>query len=93
MQHAMTSLDIAQQRLLNQHIARPTFKRPAEVVAWLRQQGVRGVGQSSWGPTVFAVVADAEHAHHLGNHLRSRHALQPSEVLITSAANQGATWR
>src|SRR5439155_19963339 len=26
-----------------------------ELIAWLRQQGVRGVGQSSWGPAVFAV--------------------------------------
>ena len=32
--------------------------RIAEVVAFVRQQGVRGVGQSSWGPTVFAVTED-----------------------------------
>ncbi len=30
------------------------------LVEWFRRQGVSGVGQSSWGPTVFAVVADAE---------------------------------
>ncbi|QJW95461.1 hypothetical protein [Frigoriglobus tundricola] len=28
----------------------------------MRGLGVRGVGQSSWGPTVFAVVGDAEAA-------------------------------
>ena len=32
----------------------------AAVVARLRARGVRGVGQSSWGPTVFAVVRRPE---------------------------------
>jgi beta-RFAP synthase len=33
------------------------FSSPAvaEVVAWLKEQGVTGVGQSSWGPTGFAL--------------------------------------
>ena len=41
-----------------------TYASPAvaEVVDWARRQGARGVGQSSWGPTVFAVAADAERA-------------------------------
>lgn len=30
----------------------------AEVVAFLRSNGISGVGQSSWGPTVFAIVED-----------------------------------
>lgn len=34
----------------------------AELVAFLRRQGARGVGQSSWGPTVFAVTADGDTA-------------------------------
>jgi predicted sugar kinase len=34
----------------------------AALVRWLRGQGVRGVGQSSWGPTVFAVVEAAQAA-------------------------------
>jgi beta-ribofuranosylaminobenzene 5'-phosphate synthase len=33
-----------------------------ELIADVRTAGVRGVGQSSWGPTVFAVVADADTA-------------------------------
>src|SRR5262249_50423220 len=36
--------------------------RTAELVGFLRRQGVRGVGQSSWGPGVFAIVGDAEQA-------------------------------
>ena len=34
----------------------------AELVQWLRGRGVRGVGQSSWGPTVFAMAGDADEA-------------------------------
>ncbi len=35
---------------------------PSELVAWLRSRGVRGVGQSSWGPTIFALARDADQA-------------------------------
>jgi len=34
----------------------------ADLVAWLREQGVRGAGQSSWGQTVFGIVGDAGEA-------------------------------
>jgi beta-RFAP synthase len=34
----------------------------AELIAELRLAGIRGVGQSSWGPTVLAVVADHDTA-------------------------------
>lgn len=33
-----------------------------ELIADLRKGGVRGVGQSSWGPTVFAIVPDPDTA-------------------------------
>jgi beta-RFAP synthase len=33
-------------------------------VTRLRRSGIRGVGQSSWGPTVFAIVGDEETARH-----------------------------
>src|SRR5258708_25991378 len=29
----------------------------AEVLAWFESQGIAGIGQSSWGPTGFAIVA------------------------------------
>jgi beta-ribofuranosylaminobenzene 5'-phosphate synthase len=32
----------------------------AELIADVRAAGVRGVGQSSWGPTVFAIVEDSD---------------------------------
>ena len=34
----------------------------AEIIAWFREHGFPGVGQSSWGPTIFAVVEDEAHA-------------------------------
>lgn len=41
-----------------------TYASPevAGCVEWARAAGARGVGQSSWGPTVFAVVGSAEEA-------------------------------
>ncbi len=65
--------------------------RVAERVAFVRGQGVRGVGQSSWGPTVFAVVADEDHGQHLAARLRDRFALEDFAVLVTPACNHGAT--
>ncbi|HTU26349.1 MAG TPA: hypothetical protein VMF30_13170 [Pirellulales bacterium] len=36
--------------------------RETELVAWLGSRGVRGVGQSSWGPTIFALCRDSAEA-------------------------------
>jgi beta-RFAP synthase len=66
-------------------------RRVAEVVALLRQLGVRGVGQSSWGPAVFAVVRDAEHAEALAAQLRHEAALADAQVFVTRGDNRGAT--
>ncbi len=37
----------------------------AELIRWLRAEGVAGAGQSSWGPTVFAMMASREAAENL----------------------------
>lgn len=47
-------------------------KAIAELIAELRSLGVRGVGQSSWGPTVFAIVPDSDTAMSLVLRFRSR---------------------
>jgi beta-RFAP synthase len=61
----------------------------AETIRFIRARGVRGVGQSSWGPTVFAIVEHVEAAVELARALQSR--LTPAvEILVTRAANQGA---
>lgn len=43
-----------------------------DLIGGLRRQGIRGVGQSSWGPTVFAIVGDSDTALSLVLKFRSR---------------------
>jgi predicted sugar kinase len=64
--------------------------RVAELVTFLRGQGVRGVGQSSWGPAVFAVVGGEEQAADLAGRIRVRFGLDPGEAFVTQAWNHGA---
>jgi len=56
------------------------------LVEHIRQQGISAVGQSSWGPTVFAIT-DVERAAHLAQELRGH---QADDVRVTAAANHGA---
>lgn len=67
--------------------------RLAEVVAFIRDQGIPGVGQSSWGATIFAVVEDQERGTDLAGAIRERFGLSEGEVVVTSACNVGATIR
>jgi beta-RFAP synthase len=62
----------------------------AEIVAFVRSLGVKGVGQSSWGPTVFAVVENDDRAADLGLRVRQRFGLTPTDTIITTACNHGA---
>lgn len=62
----------------------------AEMVAFLRSTGIRGVGQSSWGPTVFAVVGSEAEAEALSGRVRRHFGLDPGEVWWTAAAPRGA---
>jgi beta-RFAP synthase len=61
-------------------------RRVEEIVASLRRLGVRGVGQSSWGPAVFAVVGDEKRASDLAQRLRH----DGIRVFVTRACNHGA---
>lgn len=61
----------------------------ANLVAYLRGLGIRGVGQSSWGPTVFAVVADTEQAEWLRRQLES-YLGSAGAVVVAKACNTGA---
>jgi beta-RFAP synthase len=67
-----------------------TYASPlvSELVAYLRRQGVRGVGQSSWGPTVFALAADAAQAEALASGVGSRFGMAVRTV-IARPANRG----
>jgi predicted sugar kinase len=68
-----------------------TYAGPAvtALVEWLRGQGVRGAGQSSWGPTVFAVVADADEAAALARRAGA-HWGEAVHRTVTAADNRGA---
>jgi beta-ribofuranosylaminobenzene 5'-phosphate synthase len=70
-----------------------TYSSPqvSELVAFLRGRGIRGVGQSSWGPTVFAVLENEREANDLVVVLRRQFALQEAEIVVTRACNRGAT--
>jgi beta-RFAP synthase len=65
--------------------------RVAELVSFLRRQGIRGVGQSSWGPAVFAVTADENQAGWLVRLLRARFSFGANDVFIARACNQPAS--
>lgn len=64
-----------------------------EVAEFALKQGAHGVGQSSWGPTMFALVrgegAAATLAEKIGAHIGEGRAA----IFYTRASNRGATWR
>jgi beta-ribofuranosylaminobenzene 5'-phosphate synthase len=55
----------------------------------LRDMGIKGVGQSSWGPVVFAIVSN-EQTNDISNLLVRGEHIDPSQLLVTSACNHGA---
>lgn len=65
-------------------------RRVAELVAEIRELGVPGVGQSSWGPTLFCIVPGPKEAGTLVDELRRRHQDEQLEIDITAADNAGA---
>jgi beta-RFAP synthase len=61
-----------------------------ELITFLRQLGVRGAGQSSWGPTVFAIARDETQALDLIPPIRKHFNLQTAQIVCTQASNAGA---
>ena len=62
----------------------------SEVLAWLEARGVAGVGQTSWGPTGFAIVDSEVRAHALLVEARSRFAhLDGIEFVVARGRNTG----
>lgn len=62
----------------------------AAAVGRLRELGVRGVGQSSWGPTIYAFCETEADARRLIDGCRSDRLLSRAQVHVTEADNQGA---
>ena len=63
------------------------------IVGCVRELGVRGVGQSSWGPTVYAVTPNEQVARDVTRRVRERFDLSEAEVRVTWADNQGSSVR
>ncbi len=60
----------------------------AALVGTLRGLGIRGVGQSSWGPTIFA-IGEMDRIEDAADRLRRTHADDALEVRVTTARNRG----
>ena len=83
----MTSLDIAHQRLLNQHIARATFEKPGKVVEWLGAVQAQDYAGAKWALGLRlqgATDDDIEQAFTEGSILRT-HLLRPTWHFVTPA--------
>jgi beta-ribofuranosylaminobenzene 5'-phosphate synthase len=65
-------------------------KQIEELIEWLREHGVDGVGQSSWGPTVFAFLPSEEDAQELQRLFARKIYSADYDLLITTPANHGA---
>jgi beta-ribofuranosylaminobenzene 5'-phosphate synthase len=59
------------------------------LVQQLRDLGAVGVGQSSWGPTLFAVQPDEAAAESLARSLCSHDPETPLDLIVTPPANRG----
>ncbi len=63
----------------------------AQTVDAFRMLGAVAVGQSSWGPTVFAFMPDLESAEFLAQRYLNSLTDEPPDILVTSANNIGAS--
>ena len=60
------------------------------LVGSVRNHGVTGVGQSSWGPTVFALCESESEAKELAERLRRYEGAENSTITIARPNNRGA---
>lgn len=68
------------------------FSSPAvaEALAWIERQGIAGVGQSSWGPTGFAIVVGESRAAELARAAQSRWGdAGPLQFMVCGGRNRG----
>jgi beta-RFAP synthase len=60
-----------------------------QLVERIRSLGVVGVGQSSWGPTLFALLSDSQQAAAFTDELQ-RQSREPLDIVVTPPSNSGA---
>ena len=61
-----------------------------KLVETLRGMGIEGVGQSSWGPTVFALHPDEEAALRTVEQLKAHDGMHDVQITVASPQNLGA---
>ena len=62
-----------------------------QAAEYLLEAGVEGVGQSSWGPTLYALLPGRQEAETAAGELRKQFDLGQEEVLITRPRSRGAS--
>jgi predicted sugar kinase len=60
------------------------------LVGEIRSLGAVGVGQSSWGPTLYVVQPNQSAAESLARSIADRHTAEKLDITITPSANRGA---
>lgn len=83
------------QEVIGDHFApaqggRYASPRVTRALAWLRDHGSAGIGQSSWGPTGFALADSEMSAHGLVRGARQAFAAENLEFMVCAARNRGA---
>ena len=83
------------QRMVGDHFApvqggRFTSAEVAAALAWLEAEGIPGIGQSSWGPTGFAIIGEAGRAEALLAAAKRRWKGPALEFRLCRGRNRGA---
>lgn len=63
----------------------------AELAHWIETQGFSGVGQSSWGPTLWIMCLDEQEALRCQQLIQAAPVAQDCSIQITAAKNSAAT--
>ena len=64
--------------------------RVSKVLDWLRDNGIAGLGQSSWGPTGFAFVASEAEGKVVLDEAEARHSQPGLSFILVQGRNEGA---
>lgn len=67
--------------------------RVASALAWLGLNGADGIGQSSWGPTGFALIDSEMQARSLARAAHNKFGAEGLEFMVCSGRNHGADIR
>jgi beta-RFAP synthase len=65
----------------------------SQAVGLANETGLRAVGQSSWGPTVFGFAENQAEAERIAFELTEIHPNERWQIRICTPARQGANWR